>query len=172
MKDELLTFYSNNSTIMNVVIGALLISVIATYIIFRKKINEIYKKNKEVINYIIVGGLTTLVSIVSYWAFRFLIKNYIVLSIISWILAVTFAYVTNRKYVFESKSKKIVEEVTKFFTYRLITLGLEVVLMALFVSVLSINDMLSKIILQVVVLVLNYVFSKVFIFKEDKKTTL
>jgi putative flippase GtrA len=172
MKDELLTFYSNNSTIMNIVIGTLLVLVIAVYIIFRKKINEIYKKNKEVINYIIVGGLTTLVSIVSYWAFRFLIKNYIILSIISWILAVAFAYVTNRKFVFESKSKKIVEEITKFVTYRLVTLGLEVGLMALFVSVIGINDMLSKVILQVVVLVLNYVFSKLFIFKEDKKTTM
>jgi putative flippase GtrA len=172
MKDELLTFYNNNSTIMNILIATLLILVVAIYIIFRKKINEIYKKNKEVINYIIVGGLTTLVSIVSYWGFRFLIKNYIILSIISWILAVTFAYVTNRKFVFESKSKKIIEEVTKFFTYRLVTLGLEVGLMALFVSVIGMNDMLSKVILQVVVLVLNYVFSKLFIFKEDKKTTL
>ena len=172
MKDELLTFYSNNATIMNIIIGSLLVLVIATYIIFRKKINEIYKRNKEIINYVVVGGLTTLVSVASYWAFRFIIKNYIILSIISWILAVTFAYVTNRKFVFESKSKKIVEEVTKFFTYRLITLGLEVSLMALFVSVLNINDMLSKVILQVVVLVLNYVFSKLFIFKEDKKTTM
>ena len=133
MKDELLTFYTNNATIMNIVIGSLLILVIATYIIFRKKINELYKKNKEIINYIVVGGLTMFVSIAS---------------------------------------KKIVEEVTKFFTYRLITLGLEVALMALFVSVLSMNDMLSKVILQVVVLVLNYVFSKLFIFKEDKKTTM
>jgi len=172
MKDELLTFYSNNATIMNIAIGSLLILVIATYIIFIKKINEIYKKNKEIINYILVGGLTMFVSIASYWAFRLIIKNYVVLSIISWILAVTFAYVANRKYVFESKSKKIFEEVTKFFTYRLITLGLEVALMALFVSILNMNDMLSKVILQVVVLVLNYVFSKLFIFKEDKKTTM
>lgn len=172
MKDELLTFYSNNSTIINIVVGALIIILAIIYILFRKKINEIYNKNKEIINYVVVGGLTTLVSVASYWAFRFIIKNYIILSIISWILAVTFAYITNRKFVFESKSKKIAEEVIKFFAYRLLTLGLEVALMALFVSVLNINDMLSKVILQIVVLALNYVFSKLFIFKEDKKTTL
>ena len=136
------------------------------------KIKEIYLKNKEIINYVIVGGLTTLVSIGSYWGFRFIIKNYVILSIISWILAVLFAYVTNRIFVFESKSKNLVEEATKFFGSRLVTLGLEVSLMMLFVSVLKINDMVSKIILQIVVLVLNYVLSKLFVFKNDKKTTL
>lgn len=172
MKDELIKFYTNNSLIINISLAVLIILAVVIYIIFRKKIKEIYFKNKEIINYVIVGGLTTLVSIGSYWAFRFIIKNYIILSIISWILAVLFAYVTNRIFVFESKSKNIIEEATKFFGSRLATLGVEVTLMMLFVSVLKINDMVSKIILQIVVLVLNYVLSKLFVFKKDKKTTL
>ena len=139
---------------------------------FKDKIDKIYKKNKEIINYIIVGVLTTFVSIGSYWLFRFIIKNYVILSIISWILAVTFAYVTNRKYVFESKEPNILQEVTKFFGSRLFTLGVEVTLMVLFVSVLKINDMVSKILLQIIILILNYVFSKVFVFKNNKKTTM
>ncbi|HOO68126.1 MAG TPA: GtrA family protein [Bacilli bacterium] len=171
MSDKLISFYNDNSLIVNISLGVILLVAAVVYIIFRKKINEIYKKYKEIINYIIVGVLTTLVSIGSYWLFRFIIKNYVILSIISWILAVSFAYITNRIYVFESKSTKIVEEITKFFGARLFTLGLEVTLMILFVSVFKINDMVSKIILQVVVLVLNYIFSKIFVFKKDKKTT-
>ena len=113
--------------------------------------------------------LTTLVSIGSYWLFRFIISNYVVLSIISWILAVAFAYVTNRMFVFESKSNDILKEIIKFVSCRLTTLVMEVLLMMLFVSVFKIDDMVSKIILQVVVLVLNYLFSKLFVFKGGKE---
>lgn len=82
-------------------------------------------------------------------------------------MAVSFAYITNRLFVFESKSKQIVEEIFKFVSFRLLTLGLEVLLMILFVSLLKINDMIAKIILQVVVLILNYIFSKLLIFKSN-----
>lgn len=172
MKDYLIELYKNNATLINIVILGLLLVAVALYIIFKKQISKIYLKNKEIINYIIVGVLTTFVSIGSYWLFRFVIKNYVILSIISWILAVSFAYVTNRKYVFESKDPNILEEVTKFFGSRLFTLGVEVTLMILFVSILNINDMISKIMLQIIILILNYIFSKVFVFKNNKKTTL
>ncbi len=172
MKDKLIEFYNNNSLLINISVSVILILMILIYVVYRKKIHELYKKYKEIINYIIVGVLTTLVSIGSYWLFRFFISNYIILSIISWIIAVAFAYITNRKYVFESKNTNIKDEITKFFGSRLFTLGLEVLLMMLFVSVFKMNDMLSKIILQFVVQVLNYIFSKLFVFKKDKKTTL
>ncbi len=168
MIDILLKFYLDNKLILNILILIFLLIFIVIYIIYKEKIKELYKKYKEIVNYIIVGALTTLVSIGSYWIIRFAIKNYIILSILSWICAVTFAYITNRLFVFESKEKDIIKEITKFVSCRLVTLLLEVVLMMVFVDLLHINDMVSKIILQVVVLVLNYVLSKIFVFvKKD-----
>lgn len=169
MIDILLKFYLNNMLILNILISVFLLIAIIIYIIYKDEIHKLYFKHKEIINYVIVGALTTLVSIGSYWLFRFVIKNYIVLSILSWIFAVAFAYFTNRAFVFESKEKDLIKEISKFVSCRLLTLGLEVVLMMLFVSVLHINDMVSKIILQVVVLVSNYLLSKLFVFV--KKTS-
>ncbi len=169
MKEVLLDYYYQNSLTLNIIIFLVLALVLILSYIYKNQIKKIYVKNKELINYIIVGALTTLVSVSSYWLFRFIIKNYIILSVISWIMAVAFAYITNRIFVFNSKNKNIIEEIIKFFSCRLLTLGLEVILMMLFVSIFKINDMVSKIILQFVVLALNYVFSKIFIFKKEEK---
>ncbi len=166
MLNRLLKFYLDNMLILNVLMGVCLVALIFVYIIFKDKINELYRKNKEIINYVIVGILTTIVSIGSYYLFRFLTKNYIVLSIVSWILSVTFAYFTNKAFVFESKEKNIIREISKFVVSRLFTLGLEVVLMILLVSIMKVNDMVAKIILQFVILVTNYLLSKLFVFKK------
>lgn len=169
MIDILLKFYLNNMIILNILISIFLLIATIVYIVYKRKIHELYFKYKEIINYVIVGVLTTLVSIGSYWLFRLIIKNYIILSILSWFFAVAFAYCTNRAFVFESKEKDLLKEISKFVSCRLLTLGLEVILMVLFVSILHINDMISKIILQVVVLVSNYLLSKLFVFV--KKTS-
>lgn len=77
----------------------------------KSKVMELYKKYKEIINYLIVGGLTTIVSLGVYYICVFTILNPNVpfelkdANVISWIVAVTFAYFTNRRFVFESKSK-------------------------------------------------------------------
>lgn len=167
MTDVLLKFYLNNMLILNCAICICLLLLFIIYVIFKKQINALYNKYKELINYFVVGVLTTIVSIGSYWLFRFAISNYIVLSIISWILSVTFAYFTNRAFVFESKEKDMIKEVSKFVSCRLFSLGLEIVLMALFVSIMHINDMVSKIILQFVVLITNYLLSKLFVFRKS-----
>ena len=169
MIDILLKFYLNNMLILNILICVFLLIATIIYIVYKEKIHELYFKYIEILNYIIVGVLRTLVSIGSYWLFRFVIKNYVILSILSWIFAVTFAYFTNRAFVFESKEKDMLKEITKFVSCRLLTLGLEVVLMIVFVSILHINDMIAKIILQIVVLVTNYLLSKLFVFV--KKTS-
>ena len=169
MIDVLLKFYLNNMLILNILICVFLLTAAIVYIVYKEKIHELYFKYKEIINYVIVGALTTLVSIGSYWLLRFVIKNYVILSILSWIFAVAFAYFTNRAFVFESKEKDLLKEITKFVSCRLLTLGLEVVLMIAFVSVLHINDMIAKIVLQIVVLVSNYLLSKLFVFV--KKTS-
>ena len=87
-------------------------------------------------------------------------------NVISWGVAVIFAYVTNRKYVFNSKNDDKVKEIKDFFIARLATLVMDMVLMYLGVNVLKFNDKIIKIISQVIVIVSNYVLSKIFVFKK------
>ena len=92
-----------------------------------KKIISIYKKYEEIINYIIVGGLTTLVSLASKWILLFTVLDAAsalelqIAVIISWICAVSFAYITNRIFVFKSNNKNILKEITSFFGARTLT---------------------------------------------------
>ena len=132
-------------------------------------ISNLYNKYKEIINYLIFGVLTTVISILSYALFTriFHIDIYIS-SVLSWILAVDFAFITNRIYVFNSKEKNIFLELIKFYLSRLASLGIELLLMYLFVHIFNINDMISKIIVQGVVIILNYIFSKIFVFKKKQ----
>ena len=132
---------------------------------------DLYKKNKELINYLIFGFLTTIVSLLVYYGLTFTIFNphnvleLQITNIISWVAGVVFAYITNRKYVFESKSKKVVKESSKFLLSRITTLLIDMAIMGLFVSILGYNDKIIKIISQIVVIVSNYIFSKLFVFK-------
>ena len=141
-----------------------------------EKIKELYLKYKEIINYLIVGGLTTVVSLATYYAcvFTFLDpENPIQLqaaNIISWICAVTFAYFTNRRFVFESKNKNMLKEAVAFFAARVGTLLMDMGIMFVFVTCLHFNDKIMKLVVQVVVTIANYVFSKFFVFKKEKET--
>lgn len=129
---------------------------------------------REIIAYLIVGVLTTIVSLGTYYlvTITFLNPNKPVelqiANVISWIFAVAFAYFTNRKYVFESKEKDKVKEGIKFILSRLTTLGLDMLTMFIMVSVLNINDRISKLVSQVIVIIGNYVISKFFVFKKNK----
>ena len=124
---------------------------------------------KELISYLIFGVLTTVVNIVVYYVFNtWLQVNYLVSNAIAWIASVLFAYITNRKYVFESKNTSMFNELVKFIGARLSTGIMDMILMWLLVDVLSMNSMFSKIIVNVLVIVLNYVLSKVFVFKKEE----
>ena len=132
------------------------------------KLFDLYKKYKEIINYLIFGGLTTLISIVTYALFTKVFHiDYLISNVLSWIIAVLFAYVTNKIFVFESKSKKNIKEITSFFFFRVVSLIMEMVILYIFVDMLHIDDLVTKIIAQIIVIVSNYVFSKVFVFKKD-----
>ncbi len=141
-----------------------------------KKIINLYKKYEEIINYLIVGVLTTVVSLVVKWGLLFTIldaKNAFQLQvavIISWIAAVIFAYITNRIFVFKSKSKNILKEVVSFFGARLLTLGLEMVIMWFFVTLLKLNSdtwvLIWTMVAQVLVIIFNYILSKLFVFRK------
>jgi putative flippase GtrA len=140
-----------------------------------KKIKELYLKYKEIVNYLIVGVLTTIVGLGVYYGLVFTIldpKNPIQLqaaNIISWIAAVTFAYITNRRFVFESKSENVLNEAVRFYLARVGTLLMDMGIMFLLVTVLGANDKIAKIVGQVVVTIANYVFSKLFVFKKKNK---
>lgn len=129
---------------------------------------DLYSKYKSVLLYIFFGGLTTVISIVSFMLFS-LIVNELISNIISWILAVTFAFVTNRVWVFNSqaKGKDIFKELLSFYSGRLITLGIEEAMLLIFVTWLQFNGSVIKIIAQFVVLVSNYLISKFITFKKD-----
>ncbi len=143
------------------------------------KIIDLYKKYEEIVNYLIVGGLTTLVSLLVKWGLLYTVldpKNAVQLQaaiIISWIAAVTFAYVTNRKFVFKSKSSKILLEMFEFFCSRLLTLLLEMVLMWLFVTFLKMDSdffvMFWTVVVQALVIIFNYILSKLIVFKKKKE---
>lgn len=131
-----------------------------------------YRKNKELINYIIVGILTTIVSLVTYYGLVLTILDPQIpmqlqlANVLSWIAAVAFAYVTNRKYVFESTSKSIATEALRFYLSRVGTLLMDMAIMFVGVTLLSLNDKAVKIVVQGVVTVANYIFSKIFVFRK------
>ena len=138
------------------------------------KIKKIYNNNQEIINYIIVGGLTTVVSLGVYYGLVLTIldpKDAISLqiaNIVSWIAAVTFAYFSNRILVFKSKNKHIFKEAIQFYGSRLLTLFLDMFFMFMFVTIFKLNDKLCKILVQFIILVLNYIISKFFVFYKKK----
>jgi HAD superfamily phosphoserine phosphatase-like hydrolase len=126
----------------------------------------IYHKKEDIWNYLIVGGLTTVISIASYALFaKGMHINYIISNILSWVIAVIFAYYTNRWFVFHSKDKQILKEAIKFVGSRVLTLLIDTGLMVFFVDLIKIDDLIAKIIVQVVVIVANYVLSKLIVFK-------
>ncbi len=138
-----------------------------------QKIKELYAKYEEIINYLVVGVLTTVVSLATYYLLVFTVLNpdsgwqLQLANIISWIVSVTFAYITNRKYVFKSKEQNIKKEASSFYASRIVTLLMDMGIMFVFVTLLHLNDKIFKIVSQVIVIVANYIISKFFVFKKD-----
>lgn len=131
-----------------------------------------YNKHKEIINYIIIGILTTFVSLGSYYlcVLTFLDPNNPVelqiANIIAWILAVAFSYITNRIYVFEVKTQINIKEISTFVGSRILSLFIDMFSMFVMVTLLRINDKTAKIIVQFIITAVNYVFSKL-VFKKS-----
>ena len=128
-----------------------------------------YTKYKEQLLYLFFGGLTTIVSIGSFALFaEWMHMDALIANVFSWILAVAFAFVTNRTWVFQSdKNESIVKQLTSFVAGRLATLGMEEVILLVFVTWLQCNALLIKVVAQVLVVVANYVISKLFVFKAN-----
>ena len=141
----------------------------------KDRINNLFRKYRELIFYVIVGAATTAVSLGVYYGLVLTILDpdvgwqLQVANIVSWIASVTFAYFTNRKYVFLSKNPNMVAEAASFYASRLGTLVLDMGIMFATVTALHWNDKIMKLVVQVIVLVANYVISKFLVF--NKKST-
>lgn len=143
---------------------------------YRKELKALYRQYEEIINYLIVGGLTTVVSLVSKYALLFTVldaANAVQLQIsviISWILAVAFAYWANRKFVFKSKDPRVLGEIARFVVARIATLILEAGFLWFFITLLEMNSdmwvVIWTVVTQILIIIGNYVFSKIVVFRK------
>lgn len=151
------------------------------------KIVSLFKKHAEVISYLFFGVMTTLVNFIVFWLFGLILSPelYLVSNAIAWVAAVIFAYITNKLFVFSSKSwalKVIISEIPKFLGARVFSFLIEEAGLWLMVDILGMGElmfsplaidisgqMIAKIILAVIVVILNYFFSKLIIFKKKSE---
>lgn len=134
------------------------------------KINDFLKKHKEILCYLFFGTVTTAVSIISFAVFEYLKIDALVANIFSWILAVFVAFITNSLWVFEGDLKtEFIKKALKFYAARLFTLLVEEVLLFIFIKLLHFDSLFVKCLAQIIVVVLNYVISKLYVFSTNKK---
>lgn len=142
------------------------------------KLADLYEDHREGMRYLIFGVLSTIVNIVTaaftyYVLFAKLPEEWKVnlSTVLAIIAAWIFAYVTNKLYVFASKTtgmKELFKEILSFVSCRTVTAIVEIVLMNIFVTMLQWNYLMMKIIVNIIVIILNFVFSKLIIFKKEK----
>lgn len=139
-----------------------------------EKIKTLYKKYEEFIMYVLFGVFTTIVNIVIFWLFADVIGiYYLIANMAAWLGAVLFAYVTNRKWVFKSKKsgfKNIFKEMVLFIAGRLLSGVGDMIILYIFVDLLKLGNLPGKIASQIFVVIFNYVFSKLIIFKSGNKS--
>lgn len=125
---------------------------------------------KEMLAYIFFGICTTLVNIIVFQVCTALLRwNWALSNILAWILSVLFAFFTNKLFVFQSKDsglKRFLWETVTFFGARILSLGVDMVGMWLLLDLLHVNSLLSKILVNIVVIVVNYILSKYVIFRK------
>ena len=135
---------------------------------------ELYRKYEEIINYLIVGVLTTAVSLGIYYGSVWTFLNprdpfqLQAANVLSWVGAVAFAYVANRRYVFHSRSRSRLLEAGRFALSRAATLLMDMAIMYLLVTLAGGSDKIAKLVSQAAVMVGNYVFSKLFVFRRSR----
>lgn len=129
-----------------------------------------YTRNKEVLLYLFFGGLTFLISVATYAYFSVVLDiNELAANVLSWILSVVFAFATNKVWVFQSKTDTVltlIREVCSFFAGRIVTLLVEEAILFVFIIMLQWNSLEVKIAAQIVIIVLNYIISKLLVFRK------
>lgn len=133
------------------------------------KFVEKIKKHREFILYLIFGVATTLVNIVAYWALaRLLSVGVLISTVLAWLVSVIFAFITSRLFVFEARSGNILWQMATFFASRIFTGVVDTAIMVIFADMLGFNDIIIKILANVVVIVLNFILSKLIVFRKRK----
>ncbi len=135
----------------------------------RKLINRLV--NRETVTYLIFGVLTTLVNYIVYYGLELLGVDYKIAEVAAWIISVIFAFFTNKKYVFLSTDydrHTLLDEFWKFTAGRILTFLFEFAFLLITVERFHLDDRIMKLAASVVVVILNYVFSKLFIFNKEK----
>lgn len=136
-----------------------------------KRIRELIQKNRDILLYLVFGVLTTLVNYIVYFPCCYVGLPASVSNILAWVVSVLFAYLTNKPFVFRSKdwsAKTVVPEAVKFFGCRIGSGALESVILLVTVDLLHWNSLVWKIFTSVLVVVLNYVGSKLLVFRKKK----
>lgn len=136
-----------------------------------EKIKEMFIKYRELIMYIIFGGLTTVVSFVSYYGFLWMGMHYIAAQVLSWVLAVVFAFVVNKIFVFEDRDNSpaaLFRQIWQFVSVRIASGVLETALLWLLVDVLGLGEGIAKIPVAVLTVVINYIASKLLVFRKKR----
>mgnify|MGYP002860757218 CR=1 FL=1 len=127
--------------------------------------------NRETVTYLIFGVLTTVVNWVVYYGLTLLGVNYLASQVIAWVAAVIFAYLTNRRYVFQSRVTDAAGVLKEFFLFvgaRVLSFLIETLILWLFVEKAGFSELIVKIPASVLTVILNYLFSKLFIFKKKE----
>ncbi|MBC8534643.1 GtrA family protein [Yeguia hominis] len=137
-----------------------------------ERLRTIFKKlvNRETILYVVFGVLTTLINLAVFALCSRLSIAWELGNGIAWIVSVLFAFITNKLFVFESKSFRFgifLRELLSFFAARLFSLAVEYAGLWLLIDVLGWKEMLAKILMNIVVIILNYLLSKLLIFKKQ-----
>ena len=132
-----------------------------------------YQRNKDVLLYLFFGFVTFVINILCYaWLNTWLGLNELIANIIAWVAAVLVAFLTNRIWVFHAPTETMgafFRQMAAFFAGRLVTLGIEEAILAVFITMMRLPGMPVKIIAQIIVIVLNYVISKLVIFRKKQK---
>lgn len=141
---------------------------------------NLFEKYREIITYVFFGGLTTVVNYLIYFPLRHFDVNYVLATTIAWVGAVLFAYAVNKIFVFRSKERRLaaLKEFVLFVGARIFSYGAEVFIMYMFIDVahidnfvwreLPLGELIAKTVAQIVIIILNYVFSKLVIFRKKK----
>ncbi|MBQ8992287.1 GtrA family protein [Candidatus Saccharibacteria bacterium] len=132
-----------------------------------KKLWSLYKEYEEIINYIISGGLGTIVNIGTFTICRSFDLDLTSSNVIAWVVTVIFIYLTSKFFVFKTADKTKKESTKEFVLFilaRLATLGVEILLLNLTIEAMQINEFIAKTLSQVAVIILNYLLSKLVIF--------
>ena len=137
------------------------------------KIWDLYKKYEEIINYLVVGVLTTVISWTAYAVCKLImnVDNAVIMQIavfLRWFAGVVFSYFMSRKFVFKSKNPKILKEAVDFTASRIVTLFLDMFIMWILPTVFKVDDWIATFISAVLVVVMNYIFSKFIVFRRKK----